>query len=446
MPHSRHTSSHSRSDHPASRTRKPASARRYRWFAIVAAAAVLLGTAGALATGRHEAQLSSNSTTAPLFGASASSPAALAQATSEFGHLPIFRMYFRALPDARAWTADAPGINKSAVVVSFNAAPSSVLSGSDNATLSHFFDTAPSGHAIYYSYYPEPEQFIASGQFSAADYRAAWARIVSLAAAAHNPYLHSTLVLTNWDLSPASGRNWKDYLPGGGVISALGWDAYPAGTVQDRNPQPTPPAQFMGPEVAASRSVGLPFGFAEFALGTPTDRPAWLAEVANYLTSVGALFGTLFNSPGYPWTQLTDAASISAWRTVVAKSGLDTPVAQPVSTPAPAPTATQAPAGLAVTAVGGTPSTFAPTGSNHVRITFTLSQSANVTICVLDSHGAVVQQLALPARAAGRATIWYYGHNSAGHLLPAGRYPVLVVASNAHGSATAETVATITAP
>ena len=239
--------------------------------------------------------------------------------------------------------------------MSFNAAPSSVLSGADNATLSHFFDTAPSGHAIYYSYYPEPEQFIASGQFSAADYRAAWAHIVSLAAAAHNPYLHSTLVLTNWDLNPASGRNWKDYLPGGGVISTLGWDAYPAGTVQDRNPQPTPPAQFMGPAVAASRSVGLPFGFAEFALGTPTDRPAWLAEVANYLSSVGALFGTLFNSPGYPWTQLTDAASISAWRTVVAKSGLDTPVTQPVSTPTPTPTATPAPAGLAVTAVGVTP-------------------------------------------------------------------------------------------
>ena len=206
-------------------------------------------------------------------------------------------MYFRALPDARAWTTDAPGINKSVVVVSFNAAPSSVLSGSDNATLSHFFDTAPSGHAIYYSYYPEPEQFIASGQFSAADYRAAWAHIVSLVAA-HNPYLHSTLVLTNWDLNPASGRNWKDYLPGGGVISTLGWDAYPAGTVQDRNPQPTPPSswapQWPRPGASACRSA------SPSSRSAPTDRPAWLAQVANYLTSVGALFGTLFNRPDIP--------------------------------------------------------------------------------------------------------------------------------------------------
>ena len=57
-----------------------------------------------------------------------------------------------------------------------------------------------------------------------------------------------------------------------------------------------------------------------------------------------------------------------------------------------------------------------------------------------------MQQISLPGRAVGRSTIWYYGHNHAGHLLPAGRYPVLVVASNAHGSSTAEAVATISAP
>jgi hypothetical protein len=446
MPHnSRHTSSHSRPDGAVSRARKPVIASRYRWFAILATFAILVGTVVALAATRHEVQLTSDSTSAPLFGVSASSPAALAQATSEFGHLPIFRIYYRALPGPNAWTRDAMGINKSAAVVSFNAAPSSVLSGEDDATLSHFFNTAPTGHAIYYSYYPEPEQFIASGQFSFADYRAAWAHIVSLANAAHNPYLHSTLVLTNWDLNPASGRNWKNYLPGGGVISTLGWDAYPAGTVQDRNPQPTPPTQFMGPAVAASRSVGLPFGFAEFALGTPTARPAWLAAVASYLTSVDAVFGTYFNSPGYPWTMMHDSASISAWRAIVAKSGSDV-LPQSAPAPAPAPTSTRPPAALTMTAVGVSPSTFAPTGSNHVRVAFTLSKSADITICVLDRHGAVMREIALPARAAGRSTIWYYGHDQAGKLLPRGRYPVLVVASNSHGSATAETATTITAP
>jgi hypothetical protein len=353
-------------------------------------------------------------------------------------------MYFRALPDANAWTTDATGINKSAVVVSFNGAPGSILSGADNSTLSHFFDTAPAGHAIYYSYYPEPEQYIASGQFSMSDYRAAWAHIVSLADAAHNPYLHSTLILTNWDLNPASGRNWKNYLPGGGVISTLGWDAYPAGTVQDNNPQPTPPADFMGPAVAASRSVGLPFGFAEFALGTPSGRPAWLAEVASYMTSVGALFGTLFNSPGYPWTVLNDAASISAWRSIVAKSAENIPVSGPVSSPTPTPTAPSAPAALRVTGLAVSPAALTVDGASHIRIAFKVSQSSDVTICVLNSEGAVVRELARPG-SDGRTTLWWYGYDGHGQPLAPGHYPILVVASNAHGSATAETAATITA-
>ena len=135
--------------------------------------------------------------------------------------------------------------------------------------------------------------------------------------AARNPYLRSTLILMGWDLDPAADINWKDYLPAGHVISVLGWDVYPAGTVHDSDPQPTPPAAFMGAAEAASREVGLPFGFAEFALGTHADRPQWLAEVASYLRQTGALFGTLFDSDGFPWMELTDSPSIRAWRTAI---------------------------------------------------------------------------------------------------------------------------------
>jgi hypothetical protein len=74
----------------------------------------------------------------------------------------------------------------------------------------------------------------------------------------------------------------------------------------------------MGPAEAASKSVGLPFGFAEFALGTPAGRPQWLTQVAGYLRQTGAAFGTLFNSQYYPWMQLRDPASISAWRAAIA--------------------------------------------------------------------------------------------------------------------------------
>jgi hypothetical protein len=256
-----------------------------------------------------------------LLGVDATSPRQLKAATAEFGHQPVLRVYYTGMPDPAAWTTGAAALNHSAVVVSFRSPPARVLSGADDAALAHFFDTAPTGYPIYYSYYHEPEPLIEAGDFTLAQYKAAWAHIVAVAAKAHNPYLKSTLILMSWDLDPASGLNWKNYLPGGHVISTLGWDAYPAGTVHDSSPLPTPPAGFMGPAEAASRSAGLPFGFAEFALGTPAGRPQWLTEVANYLRGSGALFGVLFNSKGFPWMELNDAASIKAWRAAVAASG-----------------------------------------------------------------------------------------------------------------------------
>jgi hypothetical protein len=377
------------------------------------------------------------------------------------------RVYYPGLPGANAWTTGVPAQTQSTVVVSFKALPQTILSGADDAALAHFFNTAPRGRPIYYSYYHEPEDNIQAGQFTAADYRAAWARVVSIANAAHNPDLHSTLILMDWDLQAASGRNWKSYLPGGGIISTLGWDAYPVGSVHDNNPQLTPPADFLGPAVAASKSVGLPFGFAEFALATPVGRPGWLTDVGNYIMQSGAVFGTLFDSSNFPTMQLTDAASITAWRSLVTESdkGITTPVSAPtpastptgVSTTAPAPSASAtptatapapppAPTGSAITALAVSPTSFAASGQNHTVITITLAHAADVTVCVLDHQGKMVRQVSRPGRAAGQVRVPYYGYDGSGHRLPPGQYQILVVASNAQGSSTAEAPLTITAP
>lgn len=456
--------------------------RRRRRVALLTLC-IVLAAAFAAARGAQLAErnskLSSSASSAPLFGSSASDPGQLSTETAKFGHMSVIRIYFPGVPPSNAWTTGAAGMNKSAVVISFNASPSSVLSGADNPALKNFFDSAPKGHPIYYSYYPEPEQYIADGDFSLADYRAAWARIVWLADQAGNADLRSTLVLTNWDLDPASGRNWKDYLPPAGVISTMGWDAYPAGTVHDINPYAQSPAAFMGPEVAAAKSVGLPFGFAEFGLATETGRAAWLASVGKYLASVGALFGTYFDSTGWPHIYMTDSASVTAWRQVVAGSGdgalppspgpISSPsptsapptaapptAAPPTSAPTPVPTAAPptsaptaappapVPAGPSITKLMMVPETLVDNGTNHVRLSFDLSQAADVTICVLGSDGTVMRELAQPGLSAGWHSPWYYGHDSAGHLLPDGSYPVLIVASNSRGSATAEVMLTVT--
>ena len=324
----------------------------------------------------------------------------------------IVRTYYPGLPSPRAWTSGLLAANNSAVIVSFKAQPKTILSGQDDAALSHFFDTAPAGNPIYWSYYHEPEGNISDGEFTLADYKAAWAHVVSLARAAHHPDLHATLILGGYDFSPSAHRNWKDYLPGGGIISTLGWDAYPPGSAKNQDPVAAPPATFMDQEIAAAKSVGLPYGFAEFGLSTPVGRPAWLTEVGNYLLHSGAVFASLFNGNAqYPTLKLTDAASIAVWKSFTARSGSPaSPAPAPASpapaSPAPSPTATAAspPAGHpGVSGLALSPGMLAARPGSYTTVRVRLGQASDVTVLVLDQAGAVVRTLARPAQPGGLA-------------------------------------------
>ncbi len=355
MPQGKHAAQHARVPQARRRPARTSPRRRRRVvlcgsLSVAAAFALLIGVAATRAVvsrGNTAAFSTRNCAPARLaadesaavtpLGVNASDLSQLASMTAQFGHLPVIRTYYKGVPGPSQWSTGVLGRSDSSVVVSFRPPPSQILSGADDTALASFFDAAPTGHPIYYSYFIEPELPIKEGQFTFAQFKAAWARVVSIADIAHNPYLHSTLILQHQDAVPGDQYNFRNYLPSGGIISTLGWDAYPEGTVQDQNPQPTPPAQFMGPAVAASKSVGLPFGFAEFALGTPSDRPQWLDEVASYLDSSGALFGTLFDASGFPWMVLHDSASIQTWRTAVAHSADGVSVSVPSSAPAGAP-------------------------------------------------------------------------------------------------------------
>jgi hypothetical protein len=463
-PHGRHTAGESWQAVAKARSRKRTKATRSVWVIALGGAVALVAAAFTFAGGGRQAvQFTANDTQGPLLGASVSNITSLPQDTAMFGHLPIVRVYYPGLPASNAWTGGLAGANKSAVIVSFKALPKDILSGSDDAALKHFFDTAPTGHPIYYTYWHEPEDNISAGQFNLADYKAAWAHVVALADAAHNPDLHSTEILMSYDLAPASHRNWRDYLPGGNVISVLAWDAYPVGSANNINPQPTPPADFMSKEIAASKSVGLPYGFAEFGLSTPNGRPGWLKAVGDYLMSSGALFGSLFNGTSeFPTLKLTDQASQSEWRGFVARSGSGNPGPGPTTTPTPKPTPTQTSTpkptptqtstppptdtGPGVNGLALSPAALTASGQNHTVIRFSLNQAADVTVLVLDDHGTVVRTLIRPTHGAGKLTIPYYGYNGSGQREPAGSYRVLVVASNASGTGTAETPLTIDAP
>jgi cell division septation protein DedD len=239
---------------------------------------------------------------------------------AEFGTLPVDRVYYPGLPSG--WPGNA-GFGGTTVSVSFKLMPQDVLTGAYDAALTSWFATAPRDRDTYWTYYHEPEDNIEAGQFTAADYRAAWTRIAALAAKAQNPHLHATLILMCYTLSAYSGRSFADYYPGPSVIDVLGFDCYNQdwanGTYID-------PATQFAAVLAVSRATGKPFAVTEFgsqlAVGDPTGvgRAAWLKASAAYLAQQGAVLVTYFDSPVSHDYRLLDTPSLLAWKAVIATS------------------------------------------------------------------------------------------------------------------------------
>ena len=250
-------------------------------------------------------------------GDGSSTAGALARTQAKFGQLDMVRTYYSGLP--QAWPGSA-GITGGPVSVSFKAMPRDVLSGSQDAAISRWFQTAPTNRTIWWTYYHEPEDDIERGAFTAADYRAAWQHVAALADRAGKPNLRSTLILMCYSLNSYSKRNWQDYYPGAAAIDVLGWDCYNRGVAKG---QYFSAAQVLGPVVAAAKSVGKPWGVGE--LGTkliPGDsgagRAAWLRDVGAYSRQNGAQFVAYFDSTVGDDYRLLDGPSQQAWREVVA--------------------------------------------------------------------------------------------------------------------------------
>ena len=172
----------------------------------------------------------------------------------------------------------------------------------------------------YWSFHPEPEDDIAKGDYTAAQFREAHRRIDRLADAAGNPNLRATLVLMYWTASPASGRNLDDYYPGGDVVDVIAWDTYNWGAPKGRYPSPS---EIFDGQLAIAAAKGDAVGFGE--LGSPLvagddgrGRAAWLRDVGRYLQDNQIEFATSWNDIiGDYDTRLLDAPSTAAWRDVM---------------------------------------------------------------------------------------------------------------------------------
>ena len=184
----------------------------------------------------------------------------------------------------------------------------------------------------------------------------------------------------------------------------------------------------------------MPYGFPEFGLSTPNGRPSWLTGVGKYIMQSGALFASYFNgNQQYPTLRLTDARSIGVWRSFVAASRAGAPCRTRHRRQRPAQAHRHpAPSGIHLAGLALSPPAVSLSSEASAALTVSLSQRADVTVCVLNAGGTVMRTIARPGTAAGTVKLRYLAYQRAGHLLLAGHYTVLVVASNASGSATAE--------
>lgn len=286
-------------------------------------------TSSVAGTGRNGGGRPASGPHQTLFGAAVyrnpgeSFAQALRREDDQFGRLGILRLYFSGLPPP--WQQSKLAGAKRPVIVSFKAPAQTVLSGADDAGLRAWFRSVPRRYPVYWCYFHEPENNIASGEFTAAQYRAAWAHIAAIARSVHNPYLHPTLILMNWTLNPRSGRNWREYFPGKSVVQYIGWDAYNPKALSQHGGYEAPSVMFRR-IVRLMRSLRMPWGIAEvgslLAAGdSGAGRAAWLQLVASYVRGAGAAWCSYFDADVGGVYELSDAPSIQSWRKAITGKG-----------------------------------------------------------------------------------------------------------------------------
>lgn len=245
--------------------------------------------------------------------------AAVVRLRSQFGSLPVVRVFAPGLPPAH-WD-DEPTLHAlgtgSAVVYSFKADPRQVAAGAYDDRVRSFLAGRPAGVSTYVAYYHEPEDDIESGVMTAADFRAATEHLAPII---RRSGAMPTTILMQYTLGAASHRDWHDYYSP--AIDVLAWDAYNT-SARDRVPSYRPVAALVAPVLAVAAETGKAFGWAE--LGSPciwTDptcagRATWLASLATGLAAAGAHFATYWNRAdaggGFDYS-LADTASAAAWK------------------------------------------------------------------------------------------------------------------------------------
>lgn len=295
-----------------------------RWAAATVVLAAVASTVGPAQAGRPAQEDGERAWSvnghAPRYGSTVfpnsgeSYREAFLRSESRYGQYGVVRYFKSGLPNS--WSTIQRDIDTTPAVVSFRMNPSEVVAGRYDSYMRNWFAQAPKDRPTWWCFSHEPEDDIAAGHFSAAQYRAAWQHLSRLADQADNHYLRATLVLMGWTTYPNSGRDWRDYYPGSEYIDVLGWDSY--NMARETGKYGTP-SNMLSSVISASEQAGKRWGLAELGSGlvrgdNGSGRAAWLGQVADYAKNHGARFMAYFDLVAGVDFRLRDEPSRLAWR------------------------------------------------------------------------------------------------------------------------------------
>jgi hypothetical protein len=232
----------------------------------------------------------------------------------------VVRRYYNRFP--AGWATINKQTKGLPLMVSFKMKPQAVNQGTYDSALTSWFKAAPRDRKTWWSYMPEPEDDIKNGQYSAAQFRSAYARVAMISRRASNPRLISTLSLmayTAGSCGRGSKRNINDYWPGSSNVDQIAFDCSNRGVMVGKYPAAS--TMLAGARAAAQR-FGKPWGLGEIESqrlkgDDGSRRAAWLEDVARYLVNNGGTFACYFDEKRAVDFRLTDPKSRAAWRSIV---------------------------------------------------------------------------------------------------------------------------------
>jgi hypothetical protein len=222
---------------------------------------------------------------------------------------------------------------------SFNLPPADVAAGRDDAKLKTFIASTPKN--IILTNYHEPEQEIAKGLFTAAQFRASIVRLSTLVRAQNKidgGTRRVSVILMYDTVYGFKGRNPMDYWPGRNPATGVNYadlisfDTYalphatqtpgiPKGFTDGLKWQSA--SQLLDPSIAFAAKIGSPWMVSEFGfledITNPMHKAQAITDFVNYARLHGAVAVEYWDAYGTraDWQLRSGANAVSAWKAIV---------------------------------------------------------------------------------------------------------------------------------